>query len=121
MPIYTIRVDSDGSGDGETTMSNTTVTGLLMGVRVTYGGTPDAGTDVTITESRDFGRTLLTRANTGTAGIFYPQVEITDGAGAGLSSYVPIHLTGAPITVTIADAVIDTVNAVVVQLDVLGD
>lgn len=100
------------------------IRGFLRGIRVEYGGTPAATTDVTIAEAAvdSLKRTLLTLASNITNGVWCPQQEIHDNAGAAQDQYTPFYLEGkSTITVTVAQAVADTANAVVVRLLISED
>lgn len=124
MPYYRTTVASNGSGAGSGTFPEG-IRGYLKGIRLEYGGTPDAGTDVTIAEAAadSMERTLLSRQNSGTTATLNPQNEVHKAAdGSSASFWEPFYLEGkSTITVTIAQAVINTANAVTVTLLVDND
>jgi len=118
--FHVLTIDSDGSGDGTGTFT-LKASGLVLGARLEYGGTPDAGTDVTITEPNGLKRTLLTASNTGTAATYNPQEEIQDNTGTGVGQYRPFHVNMTNLLVTVADAVVSTSDAVTCVIYLLED
>lgn len=124
LTYYSARIDSDGSGDGDnldsgrTTWSGT-FSGILYGVRVEYGGTPAATTDTTVSEPNGLQRTILTLTDTNTDTTYNPQVEIQTNAGVATGLYSHYLVDSANLQVVIADAVVDTTDAVVVYVGIL--
>lgn len=112
MAQYTVIVNSDGSGDGEG-YTDVFIHGQVEAIKIVYGGTPDAGTDVTITEHQGLGRTILTRSNTGTNGTFHPRVLVQTNAGVDITGqYEHYYLWHTQLKVAVTDAVISTAAAV---------
>ena len=112
----TVKVNSNGSGAGSAICENPR--GFLRGVRIEYGGTPDANTVVTIAEANanSLQRTILTKT-TGTDATYNPHDEIQNAAAAAQDQYTPFYFEGdVDLTVTVSAAVIDTTDAVVVRL-----
>lgn len=115
---YVCTVDSDGSGDGDN-LSATNVPqwngmfhGELKGVRVEFGGTPDAATDTILSETTGLQRTLLTLTNVITDGVYNPVDVRDDGTGSALTDYQPFIVDSNSLKVLIAQAVISTTAAV---------
>lgn len=102
--IASVAVTTVGStGAAEGTANSEGLAGILRGVR--YVPTSQhANTDVVIAEVGGLGRTLLTLTNAGnTAANYYPALQNHDAAGAAITgSYSPIHLSGFPLSVTVA-------------------
>lgn len=112
----TAVIPSDGVGAGSKVLENPR--GFLRGVRLEYGGTPDANTVVTIAEANanSLQRTILTKT-TGTAATYAPHQEIQDAAGAAQDQYTPFYFEGdVDLTITISGAVISTADAVTATL-----
>lgn len=120
MPVYRVNVTTTGSAGSATGTATTTlpVYGILGAIEIDYHGSAPATTDVTISESGEFGRTLLTRTNTATDGTFYPAPLITDATGTATTSYGTYILTGELISVSVAQCDALT-NAVVVTIQTL--
>ena len=113
-----VQVDTDGDGNGSAIFPEG-IRGCLQGVQVDYGGTPLAGTDVTIAEAAadSLGRTILTLTDNITSGVWCPQQEVHNSAGAAQDQYTPFYFEGkTTLTVTVAQAVASTTGAVVVRL-----
>ena len=116
MAIQVLNINSDSSGDGSGTTKE--ITGILNAIQVVYGGTPDAGTDVVITESsaNGLGRTLLTLTNKIASAVFYPRVQADDEVGVAIAAqFVPVYLDRQALTVVVDEAVISTTNVVIVR------
>lgn len=117
MPIYTVPVNSDGSGTGSA--SSAPIRGYLLGIKFLFGGTPAATTDTVVTEANGMGRTLLTLTNVNTNGVYNPQAQSMDGTGTPVTFYTPYYLNG-PLTITIAQAVASTLAAVTAIINTSG-
>lgn len=94
---YSTTVTTDGSGDGTATWSES-VTGILAGVRISFGASPAAGTDTTLSESRGLERTIKTWTDTNTAETVHPAAAI-DGA---TDAYLPYYIDTKNLLVTVA-------------------
>lgn len=94
MAFYTATVTTDGSGDGDNLDANGNPQwsgifhGDLMGVRVTFGASPDAGTDTVLSEISGLSRTIHTFTNTATATNAFPAADIEGATDAYLPHYV---------------------------------
>lgn len=112
-----VRITTDGSGDGSG--STDRVRGFLRGIRVELGGTPAATTDITIAEADGLQRTLLTLTNYSTAAaVFFPLSRGTDSAGTAVDWYEPHFLDWTALSVTVAQGVASTADAVVITVSV---
>lgn len=102
---------SDGSATGSAvTAANGGLTGFLHSIHVKplVAGWA-ATTDITITETGGAGRTLLTLANKSSAAATYPvRVQEVGADGTGTSTYTMYALNGEQITVSMAQANVDT-------------
>lgn len=112
----TAKVSTNELGAGTAVFENPR--GFLRGVRIEYGGTPDANTVVAIAEANinSLRRTILTKTS-GTDTTYCPQDEIQNSAAAAQDQYTPFYFEGdVDLTVTVSAAVVDTADAVVVRL-----
>jgi hypothetical protein len=119
MALYVIRANTNGSG-AATGATAQPIRGFLQGVQVTLGGTPADTTDVTLTEETGLGRALLTLTDISASGYYNPQDEIDNTSGAAQDLYAPFYLNWTKVTLTVAQAVADTTDAVVVTLNIVG-
>lgn len=96
---------ADGAAGG-TKQTELPVTGFIESIQLDYhASAPGTTMDVTITEVGGLGRTILTRTNTATDGIFYPRVPAQDTNGADITGqYTWIYLSGTHILVTVAQS-----------------
>lgn len=116
MAQYTVIINSDGSGSGEG-YTEQFLHEQVEAIKVAYGGTPDAGTDVTVVEHTGLGRTVLSRANTGTGGTFHPRVLVQTNAGVDIAGqYEHYYLWHTQLRITVTGAVISTTAAVTVTI-----
>lgn len=104
MGYYFTTVTTDGSGDGTNLNAggipqwNGQFCGELMGVRITFGASPTAGTDTTLTEISGMTRTIQTFTDTVTATNAFPAAAI-DGAD---DAYLPHYVESSNLKVTVA-------------------
>lgn len=80
--FYSATVTTDSSGDGTSTDWNGKFSGLLRGVRISFGASPAATTDTTLTEPNGLLRTIATWTNTDTAATSHPALAITGATDA---------------------------------------
>lgn len=112
-----LKVNTTGSAGAATGFAQTAipVSGFIESIQLTYDGSaPALTTDVTITEVDGHGRTILTRTNTATNGVFYPRVPVQDTLGANIAGeYTRMYLAGAHIKVQVdqCDALSPAVTA----------
>jgi hypothetical protein len=113
---HTITVNATGANGAATgtSISSQPVNGVVRGVHITYGTSPNANTVVTLRD-RGTGSTIV--AVTGnTAGWFYPLSEAHDNAGAGITGeYV------APVIDDLATVGVATANAGTITIKLLVD
>ncbi len=119
MALVKIAVTTNGSGAGSTTSQP--IRGTLMGLKVAFGGTPDAGTDTVISEAAGLGRTILTLTDNITNAQYNPMQAGNGPTGTALTFYSQYYLMFTPITVTVAGGVASTADAVVVTLNIKED
>lgn len=101
LKVTTTGANGSAGGTAQTTLP---VTGFIESIQVDYDGTAPGGTtDLTLTEVGGQGRTILTRTNTATDGLFYPRVPAQDTNGADITGqYTWLYLSGAHILATVA-------------------
>lgn len=104
MGFYTTTVTTNASGDGTNLDANLNPVwsghfrGDLLGVRVTFGASPTAGTDTVLSEPNGMTRTLHTFTDTVTATNAFPAAAI-DGAD---DAYLPHYVESGNLKVTVA-------------------
>jgi hypothetical protein len=99
---YQIPVTVTGSAGAATGtgVSTTPINGILTAVHIDYTSQP-ATADVTIAAGSP-AQTVLAKADSGTDGWYYPQVQICGTDGAAISGqYIPPQLCGY-VTVSVA-------------------
>jgi hypothetical protein len=118
---YVIRVTTTGSAGAAagTGSSESPVRGYLEAIQVAYTNQP-ATTDVTVSEVGGMARTLLTRTNSSTGGVFYPRAQASDSTGTAISGqYGRLYLSGATVTVSVAEG--DAAGVVLVRMIVVEE
>ena len=86
--FYSTTVTTDASGDGTSADWNGKFHGKLVGLRISFGGSPTAGTDTTLTEPNGLLRTIATWTDTVTAATSHPAAAITGATDAFMPYYV---------------------------------
>jgi hypothetical protein len=114
MPIYTVSVPTDASGDGS--VSTPLVHGFLQSISVSYVTTTIS--TVTVTESGGGARELLDASPANTNATTYnPQYPVHGSDGAAISDvYTWAYLEGRPLVVSVTGADADTDDAVTVTI-----
>lgn len=104
MGYYVTTVTTNSSGDGTNldALGNPAWSGSfcgdLMGVRITFGASPTAGTDTTLAEIGGMTRTLHTFTDVVTATNVFPAAEIDSATDA----FMPHHVDSSNLKVTVA-------------------
>lgn len=104
MGYYVATVTTDASGDGTNLneLGNPTWSGSfrgeLMGVRITFGAAPTAGTDTTLAEISGMTRTLHTFGDVVTATNVFPAAAIQGAT----DSFLPHYVDSSNLKVTVA-------------------
>lgn len=94
MGFYTTTVTTDASGDGTNldALGNSqwsgVFRGMLMGMRVEFGASPDAGTDTVLSEPKGLKRTIQTLTDTSTSTNKHPVVAADGVSGASVYYFV---------------------------------
>lgn len=106
MPVHSFPVTTTGE-DGVAAGSVTTFAlapgAVLDAIKLDYGATAPASTDVTITEVGGLQRTVLAVANSATDGVYYPRHTTHDESGADTAGQQAFLLEGA-LTIAVAQS-----------------
>lgn len=104
MGFYSTTVTTDASGDGTNLDAlgnpawNGSFRGLLRGVRITFGASPTAGTDTTLTEISGMTRTIHTFTDVVAAANVFPAAAVQGAT----DFFMPHYVDSANLKVTVA-------------------
>lgn len=113
--LVTIRVTTTGSAGSATgsAVSEVPIRGYLESIKTDFT-TAAATTDVTITETLNLGRTLLTLTDKNTDRVDYPRYPVQGNTGSDIAGvYTRAYIDWTTITVSVAQADPVTNNVVV--------
>lgn len=118
--IAVTTTGSAGSASG-TGVSDTVIQGQILRVDVDYHASAPATTDITIAQTNEaIAANIVSKSNSNTDATYYPQVQVTDNGGTGLT-YDGTRVVSMPyvacdtLTVTVSQCDALT-NAVVVEV-----
>lgn len=116
MALHVITIDTDGSG-AATEYTADRVYGFIEAIQIDYAAGLDAGTDVTISENEHGQRTILTRSNTATDGVFYPAVQRHDSTGAAIAgAYDRVYVYGTQLKAAVAQSSLNIASAITIRI-----
>jgi len=123
---YTVAIATSAGGAGSNLVNgrcqwNGVFNGKVLGFRLEYHASADAGTDVTITEPSGLKRTFVNAANNNASKNIFPVQPATDNAGGNISGhyYDAIGVDSSNLLVSVAEAgaALNPAVTVIIQVD----